>query len=51
MTTTARTAHAGVVSCARSLTHESALAHVLASALAWTARIGGLTDGAQPVTG
>ncbi len=34
------TAHAGVVGSAHSLTHGRALAHGLASALAWTARLG-----------
>ena len=37
---TARTSYAGVVARARSLTHVSALAHVLGSALAWTRRDG-----------
>jgi hypothetical protein len=34
------TAQAVVVDCARSLTHQSALAPVLSDALAWTAPIG-----------
>jgi hypothetical protein len=35
-----RTPHAGVVGSARSLTHQGALARVLAFALAWDARLG-----------
>jgi hypothetical protein len=50
MTTTAQTADAGVVACARSLTPGRALAHVLGSAFASTAWIGGLTAGARRVT-